>query len=295
MPDRCCLCPRRCGADRGAGEHGHCGADGALRIALADLHFWEEPPLTGTGGAGAVFFTGCPLQCVYCQNWEISRGNCGTPVTVRELAALLRNLQERGAVSIDLVTGTPYVPEIVDAVHLARRDGLHLPVIWNSSGYERVRTLKMLEGTADIYLPDFKYWEDSAADVYSHAPDYRRMAKAAIREMVRQQPVCELEGGILHRGVIVRHLLLPGRSSDARRILHWLKAVCGDHIFVSLMRQYTPAGCIGDFPELHAPVPGAVYDRIARYAEDLAFQTLYLQEEGCADAGYIPDFSGRSG
>lgn len=292
----CRLCPRRCGADRTAGKRGFCGADSGVRVAYADLHLWEEPPLTGTKGAGAVFFSGCPLQCVYCQNYAISRTVCGQSVTSGRLAETFLLLEERGAAVLDLVTGTPYTPQIIRAVKRARSLGLRLPVVWNTSGYETVETLKTLEGIVDIYLPDFKYWRNEDARRYSGAPDYRRTAKLALQEMVRQQPGCRLgKDGIMQCGVLVRHLLLPGRRREAEHLLSWLSEMYTKQIWVSLMRQFTPVPGLAAYPELQTGVENAQYDKAARYAEKLGFETLFLQEEGCADAAYIPDFTGSSG
>lgn len=290
-PAECRLCPRDCRARRSAGGRGRCGAGAEVQVALADLHHWEEPPVSGSGGAGAVFFSGCPLGCVFCQNHEISRGAAGRALSTGELAQSFLELQERGAATIDLVTGTPYAVQIAAAVQEAKAMGLHLPVVWNSSGYETVETLRMLAGTVDVYLPDFKYWSEQTAVRYAGAPDYRRRAKLAIAEMIRQQPRCELSGeGILTHGVLVRHLVMPGSYPESARILRYLASAWGSSIWVSLMRQYTPAGSLEGFPELQSLVDDAAYERLAALAEDLGFGTLFTQEAGCASSAYIPGF-----
>lgn len=291
-PAECTLCPRRCGARRQAGGLGLCGAGAGVRVALADLHFWEEPPLSGAGGAGAVFFAGCPLGCAYCQNYEISRGNAGREVSAGELADIFLFLEERGASNIDLVTGTPYVPQIVEAVRWARDRGLKVPVVWNTSGYETVETLHLLAGTVDIYLPDFKYWSDEAAERYSGARGYRRQAKLALREMVQQQPQCRTAAdGTMRSGVLVRHLLLPGRAGDAVRILRYLSDTYGTDLWVSLMRQYTPVPGAEAFPELQRTVSAAEYERAAAAAASLGFEVLFTQGPESATRDYIPDFA----
>lgn len=289
-PAECHLCPRACGADRAAGVRGRCGADGEIRIALADLHHWEEPPISGAGGAGAVFFSGCPLGCVFCQNHAISRGPAGRSISAAELADVFLGLAQRGAETLDLVTGTAYVPSIVEAVAAARQRGMHLPVVWNSSAFETADTLRQLEGTVDIYLPDFKYWSDEAARRYANAPGYRRTAKHALAEMVRQRPRCRTEAGVLQSGVVVRHLLLPGGLHEARCILRYLNRAFGESVWVSLMRQYTPIPGLADYPELQSRVADTEYRQLVREAADLRFDVVFTQEEGCASLYYVPDF-----
>lgn len=291
VPAECRLCPRQCRAHREAGEAGRCGADSQVCVALADLHPWEEPCLSGENGAGAVFFSGCPLGCVFCQNRAISRGGAGRTADVGELAEMFLSLQERGAACLDLVTGTPYIPQIVRSVRAARRKGLTVPVVWNSSAYETAASLRLLEGTVDVYLPDFKYWSEETAARYAKAPGYRRTAKLAVAEMIRQKPACELSpSGVLTSGVLIRHLLLPGGYREADRILRYLDAAAGGAVWLSLMRQYTPMPGLDAYPELRREVSDDEYGRIVRLAQELDFDVVYAQEAGCASLRYVPAF-----
>lgn len=293
MLSECRLCPRACGADRARDRTGRCGAGARVRVAFAGLHAWEEPPLSGQGGAGAVFFGGCPLGCVYCQNSRISRGGAGRATDSGELAETFLQLQAAGAQNLDLVTGTPYVPQIAEAIKRARARGLRLPVVWNTSGYETPETLAALCGTVDIYLTDFKYWADDLAERYSAAPGYRRTAKLALKEMVHQQPTCMTgPDGAMTRGVIVRHLVLPGCREDSERILQYLGRTWSRAVWVSLMRQYTPTGDLADYPELQHRISDSAYERLCHLAERCGFERLFVQERGCASLDYVPDFSG---
>ena len=263
--DNCMLCPRTCGAQRSKGKTGICGVTETLKVARAALHFWEEPCISGTKGSGAVFFSGCALHCVFCQNESIAQGTAGKEITPERLVEIFLELQEQGANNINLVTPGQYVPHIIRAVEQARRQGLAVPIVYNTGSYENVDTIKALEGIVDIYLPDFKYMDPFLAAKYSHAPDYPQTAKAAIAEMVRQQPrpvfaweekrgedvpkeACE--GAVMKRGVIVRQLLLPGCLKDARNIVRYLYETYQNKIYVSLMSQYTPLEHVRDYPEL---------------------------------------------
>ena len=280
----CELCPRRCGVDRAAGERGYCRCPDTALVAKAMLHKWEEPVLAGNGGSGAIFFGGCTLGCRYCQNRAISGGPVGTPMDARQLRHLMEELIEQGAENIDLVTPTHYLPTILPAL----RPKLPVPVVYNCGGYERVETLRALEGLVDIYLPDLKYADNALASGLSGASDYFETAAAAIREMVCQTGPVQWEGDKVRRGVIVRHLILPGCVDNSLRVLDWL----GDHfrpgeILVSLMRQYTPMG------GLSAPFDRRVTDE--EYDAVLSWMYLndlegFTQEAEAADRGFIPDF-----
>ena len=260
----CTLCPRNCHVNRMAGQIGYCLQTGTLRAARAALHYWEEPCISGTAGSGAVFFGGCSMRCVFCQNHDIAAGEAGREISVERLKEIFLELQEQGANNINLVTPGQYVPHIIRAVEQARRQGLAVPIVYNTGSYENVDTIKALEGIVDIYLPDFKYMDPFLAAKYSHAPDYPQTAKAAIAEMVRQQPrpvfaweekrgedvpkeACE--GAVMKRGVIVRQLLLPGCLKDARNIVRYLYETYQNKIYVSLMSQYTPLEHVRDYPE----------------------------------------------
>ena len=280
----CELCPRRCGADRTLGQKGYCRCPDTALVAKAMIHKWEEPALAGEGGSGVIFFGGCTMGCVYCQNRAISAKPCGTPTTAEELRRIMEDLIARGAENIDLVTPTQYLPTILPALE----PKLPVPVVYNCGGYERVETLKLLEGKVDIYLPDLKYADSSLAKALSGAPDYFPVATAAIREMVRQTGPVRWEGDRVKSGVIVRHLILPGFVDNSLRVLDWLgeNFVPGE-ILVSLMRQYTP------MPGLPAPLDRPITD--GEYDAVLSWMYLnelegFTQEGGAADSGFIPDF-----
>lgn len=299
MPGRsrrgCRLCPRNCGADRAAGISGFCGVPSDIYIGRAALHFWEEPCISGTSGSGAVFFSGCPLRCVYCQNYTLSHGKTGVPVDIRRLSKIFLELQEQGANNINLVTPTQYTPAIVEAVQKARRDGLHLPIVYNCGGYESVPTLRTLEGIVDIYLTDFKYRDGAAAEKYSGAHDYPEVAEAALEEMVRQISEPEFDqNGLMKKGVIVRHLLLPGQVRAAKDIVKYVYGRYGDRVWLSLMNQYTPFSRLdGCFPELARRVTAREYDALVDYAIDLGVEHAFVQEGKTAKESFIPAFNGE--
>lgn len=289
----CFLCPRQCGADRAAGERGFCGADGTLRVARAGLHAWEEPCLSGDRGSGTVFFTGCNLQCVFCQNRQISMEGVGKVITVPQLTRAFLSLQEQGAHNLNLVTGTAYLPQIKEALELARAKGLTLPVVWNSGGYESVESLRQLEGLVDIYLPDFKFYDPAVADRYTGCPDYPAVAWAAIGEMVRQVGEPRFDGDeMMTRGVIVRHLLLPDEGADSKKAVEALYREYGDKIYLSLMNQYTPMGRFPHLPNLERPITAAEYEDLLEYAISLGLENGFIQEGGTVSESFIPAFDG---
>lgn len=293
----CCrVCPRNCGADR-TRQPGTCGATGQIRVSRAALHQWEEPCLSGTRGSGAVFFNGCSLHCVYCQNAAISSRNShssGKEITPERLAEIFLELQGKGAHNINLVTPTHYLPHIVRALESARSRGLTVPVVYNTSGYEKAAALKWLEGLVDIYLPDFKYMDPSRALKYSSAADYPERAQEALAEMVRQSPVPVLdEQGIMQKGVIVRHLLLPGGREDSMAVVRYLFETYGDSIYISLLKQYTPVNRETGYKELNRKIRRSEYNRIVDYALSLGVRNAYIQEGGVAQESFIPDFGGQ--
>lgn len=289
------LCPRRCGADREK-TPGYCGADASIRVARAAPHFWEEPFLSGKNGSGTVFFAGCQLRCVYCQNREISRGMEGRPwkaVTVRQLADLFLSLQAQSVHNINLVTPDPYLPQIAEALRIAKGNGLTLPIVMNCSGYETVEMLRSMEGLIDVYLPDFKYCSPLSAKKYSSAADYPQVAKAALAEMVRQQPRIRRDRrGMLQAGVVVRHLLLPGQMSDSKRVLAYLHQTYGERIFLSIMSQFTPIG-LENLPELNRCVTEEEYDGLIDFARKLGIRRAFVQEGSAASESFIPAFDGK--
>ncbi len=292
--DNCQLCPRGCGVDRNRGERGFCGAGSAVKVGRAALHHWEEPCLSGDRGSGTVFFSHCTLQCVYCQNAQISHEQNGKEIPISRLAEIFLELQGQGAHNINLVTPTHYVPQIITALNFAKKNGLSLPIVYNTGGYEKPETLRLLQGSVDIYLPDFKYASAASAERYSAAADYTETAKAALDIMVEQvgTPTFDADG-MMQKGVIVRHLVLPGLEAETREILRYLAKRYGDRIYISLMNQYTPFAAVKNYPELDRKVPQEVYDELIDYAVDLGIENGFVQEEGAAEESFIPRFNGE--
>ena len=285
-PTRCTLCPRSCGGDRTQAK-GRCRMPDGPVLARAALHHWEEPPLSGTRGAGTVFFSGCSLGCVFCQNDSISQQDFGKGVSLDRLREIFQELIAQGAHNIDLVNPTHYAHVVAQALE----EPLSVPVVWNSGGYDKVETLRALEGKVQIYLPDFKYPDEEGAKKYAAARDYPAVARAAIREMVRQTGPYEMDGqGILKRGVIIRHLLLPGRLNQAKEVMDWVANTFPPHtVLFSLMSQYTPWGKAEDYPELNRRLRKSEVRAAAAYMENLGLDG-FSQEESAATAEYIPTF-----
>lgn len=288
----CRLCPRKCGADRTSGMRGVCGMSDKIVCARAGLHMWEEPCLSLDRGSGTVFFSGCSLKCVYCQNHNISAHGYGKEIDTQRLIEIFFELKERGALNINLVTAAHFAPQVAYALKSARDAGLGIPVIYNSSGYESVDTLRIFEGLVDIYLPDFKYMTSSVAKKYSGAQDYPAVAKSALSEMVRQVPRSHFDDrGAMLRGIIVRHLLLPDCAYDSKKVLSYLHEMYGDDIYISIMRQYTPIEKnLGAYPELCRRITDKEYDRIVDYSQRIGIINGFLQESGCEESSFIPNF-----
>ncbi|MDO5015857.1 MAG: radical SAM protein [Eubacteriales bacterium] len=279
--------------DRVRGQVGTCGMGSDLRVARASLHLWEEPSLSGEHGSGTVFFSGCPLSCVYCQNHTISSGKAGEELTIEDLVEVFLKLQSLGAENINLVTACHFLPQIKQALVVAKERGLNLPIVYNSSGYESVAALRELAGLIDIYLPDFRYWDDSLALRYSAAPNYVEVAKAALAEMFCQVgPFVLDKRGMMIRGMIVRQLLLPGQTEAAMAISHYLHKRYGDAIMLSLMSQYTPLDPneLSAFPELQQRVNPDEYERWIDFCMNEEIINAYVQEGEAASESFIPDF-----
>lgn len=310
---QCMLCPRACKVDRAAGKRGVCGQNDQVKIARAALHFWEEPCISGKSGSGAVFFSGCPLHCVFCQNAEIANGTIGKEISVERLSEIFYELQNKGANNINLVTPTQFVPQIVRALERARRGGMDLPIVYNTSSYEKVDTIKQLEGLVDIYLPDLKYYSPEIAMRYAKAPDYFATATAAIDEMFRQvgRPEFIYKGGeenvsltseqynlcrenegeiLMRKGVIVRHLLLPTRLADSRKVIRFLHNKYGNAIYISMMSQYTPVEKDLPYKELESRVSKEAYENLIEYAGKLGIQNAFWQDGEVAEESFIPAF-----
>ncbi len=312
--ERCMLCPRACGVNRRRGRRGVCGQTAEIRAARAALHMWEEPCISGRKGSGTVFFSGCGLGCVFCQNAEIASGGAGKPVTEERLAEIFLELQEKGANNINLVTACHFAPQVRNALARAKGMGLLLPVVYNTGGYESVETLRMLEGYVDVYLPDLKYKSRERSRRYANAPDYFERACAAIAEMVRQcgemrftdeatgterldvdayqERSARGESLLMTRGVIVRHLLLPGGEDDAREIVEYLLAAYGERIFISIMNQYTPLAHVRAYAELRRNVRPEAYEDLLSHAIGLGLENGFFQEGATAQESFIPAFDG---
>lgn len=293
----CGLCPRNCKVNRRIGESGYCGRDSQITLARAALHYWEEPCISGEGGSGTVFFSGCPLRCVYCQNKNIALGNVGKTVSLNRLVEIFFELKEKGAHNINLVTPTHFIPQIREALILAEEGGLNLPIVYNTGSYENPEALKRLEGLVDIYLPDLKYFSADVAMKYSNAPDYFQVATRAIGEMFRQvgKPVFDEKTGLIKRGMIVRHLVLPGNTRDSMAIINYLYKTYKDSIYMSIMNQYTPPGDItpefkAGYPEICSKLADDEYDKVVDYAISLGVENGFIQEGDTALESFIPSF-----
>ncbi len=286
---KCALCPRQCCVDR-RNVRGYCGETEQVRVARASLHMWEEPCISGSAGSGTVFFAGCPLRCVFCQNRTIAFGEKGKALTPEQLTALFLLLQHKGAHNINLVTPTHFAPQIADALKSAKMQGLSIPVVYNTSGYETVHTLRLLEGVVDIYLPDLKYYSAAVSQKYSRAPDYFAYASRAIGEMVRQTGAPVFDGEQMRTGVIVRHMVLPGHVNDAKAVLKYLYDTYKEDVSISIMNQYTPPKDIEDYPEISRRVTRREYERVVDYAIELGIQNAFIQEGDTAKESFIPDF-----
>ncbi len=287
--EKCYLCPRNCGVNRY--QHvGVCGAGDKIKVAHYGLHYWEEPIISGDSGSGTIFFSYCNLKCIFCQNYKISTGGYGKEITEERLQELCLELQEKGANNINLVTPTHYVPQIVSSIHKIKDDKLKIPVVYNTSSYENVSTIQMLDGTIDIYLADLKYFDDNLACNYSHCKDYFQYASQAIHEMVKQVGKFVIENDLMKRGVIVRILILPGYVEDAKRLVHYLYTTYHDTIIISLMNQYTPLKKFNNYPNLNRKVSDDEYQKVIDYAIDLGVKYAFIQEGETQSESFIPNF-----
>ena len=286
---KCNLCPRHCNINRHE-TVGFCKASDTLKIARADLHYFEEPCISGDKGSGTIFFTYCNLKCVFCQNYEISSDNIGKEITIERFSEICLNLQNKGALNINLVTPTHYIPLIKEGLKLAKLKGLTIPIVYNTSSYETTDSLKLLDGLIDIYLPDFKYFSDDIAIKYSSAPNYVNVCKDAIAEMYRQvgKPIFD-DDGIMKKGVIVRHLLLPNMEDDSKKIIEYLYNTYEDNIYMSIMNQYTPMKKL-KYEELNHTINENIYDEVINFAYDLGIRNAFIQEGGTQKKSFIPDF-----
>lgn len=289
---KCNLCPRHCNINRHE-TVGFCKASDTLKIARADLHFFEEPCISGDKGSGTIFFTYCNLKCAFCQNYEISSNNVGREITIEKFSDICLNLQNKGALNINLVTPTHYIPLIKEGLKLAKLKGLTIPIVYNTSSYETTDSLKLLDGLIDIYLPDFKYYNDDTSIKYSSAPNYVNVCKNAISEMYRQvgKPIFDNDG-IMKKGVIVRHLLLPNMEDDSKKIIEYLYNTYNDNIYMSIMNQYTPMKKL-KYEELNYTINDDVYDGVINFAYDLGVRNAFIQEGETQKKSFIPDFKNQ--
>lgn len=285
---KCTICPHACKVNRLSNQIGRCGAKDTVRIALASVHHFEEPCISGSRGSGTVFFSYCTMKCEYCQNYEISRLGKGKEITVEELAEIFLKQQEKKVHNINLVTPTSYVPQIKKAIKLARNQGLQLPIVYNTNGYETVETIKELEGYVDIYLPDFKYAEDELAKRLSHVDHYFSITTQAILEMNRQVGDCILdEEGVMQKGMIIRHLILPNHVINTRKVLKWINDYL-PNVYVSIMAQYFPTYRAKQIEEINRKITKEEYQKVMRYLDQLVLENGYLQELGEHEEEYVP-------
>lgn len=288
--DHCCLCMRNCYADRNHAKLGYCHMPSELYIARAALHFWEEPCISGTNGSGTIFFSGCSLQCIFCQNHQISNGIHGQKLSIQELSNLFLELQKQGAHNINLVTPTHYIPQIALALKSAKSLGLTIPIVYNTGSYESIDAIKQLDGLIDIYLPDLKYKSSHLSQQYSNCSDYFEVATKNIEEMYRQVQTPIFENGLMKRGVLVRHLLLPNSLIDSKLVLSYLRKTYGDNIYVSIMSQFTPVIKQNKYLHLNRRVTESEYHRLVSYAQKLGYTNAYTQDRQTAKESFIPPF-----
>ena len=286
----CELCPHRCKVDRRI-QHGFCGAGEKIRVALVSLHKWEEPCLNGENGAGTIFFSHCNLRCVFCQNFKISQENFGRDISIQRLTEIFLEQQKRGAANIELVTPVHYVPQICIALDEAKNLGLKLPVVWNSNGYELPETLELLRNRVDIFLPDFKYFDDKIAGSFSGVWNYFSVASKAVEKMFELVGEAEFDSqGLMTKGMLVRHLILPNFRNDSMKIVDWLHNTFGDKIYISLMNQYTPLFHAEDYKEIERRLTSFEYKSVIRHAEEIGVKNCFIQVGKTADKEFIPKF-----
>jgi len=291
MLKKCALCPRKCSVNRLDGELGFCNASKDIKIAKVSLHQWEEPCISGTLGSGTVFFSNCNLKCVFCQNHTISQEGIGKIVSINRLSEIFLQQQKRGAHNINLVTPTHYVPQIIEALKIAKSRGLNIPILYNSNSYENIDTIKALKGYIDVYLPDLKYYRNKYAIKYSAAPNYFNTASEVITEMVSQVGEAKFNNaGIIQKGVIIRHLMLPGLLFDSKKIIDFIYTTFNDSVYISLMNQYTPMHKAANYSEINKPLNPNHYDALIDYCLNLGITKCFIQENGTSSKAFVPNF-----
>ena len=287
---KCMICPRNCGVNREK-TLGFCKAGINIKIARYSLHYWEEPCISGEKGSGTIFFSCCNLKCLFCQNYDISTNNNGKEISIEKFSDICLKLQNMGANNINLVTPTMYIPLIKEGLILAKKKGLNIPIVYNTSGYEKVESLKELDGLIDIYLPDCKYYDDELAINFSNVSNYFNIFKDALKEMYRQVGSPILSNNLIKKGIIVRHLVLPKHSDDSKKILKYLYDTYKDNIYISIMNQYTPVRRIDKYKELNNKLKENEYDKLIDYAINLGIVNAFVQEKDTCKESFIPDFS----
>ena len=289
--ERCEICPHRCKINRNSGLKGRCRCDDKIKIALASIHNYEEPCLSEINGSGTIFFTNCNLNCIYCQNYEISQMEKGKDVTIEELAQIMLRQQAKGVNNINLVTPTMYAYQIIEAIKIARKNGLHIPIIYNTNGYENIETIKALDGYIDIYLPDLKYYSNDICKKYSKIDNYFEIATSAIKEMYKQVGGSEFnEKGIMQKGLIIRHLILPNYIQNTKHILKWIKENMPSDVYVSIMAQYFPTYKAKEDELLNRKITKKEYKEVENYLYTLGLENGYMQDLGEHEEEYVPNF-----
>lgn len=290
--ESCTLCTRNCGVNRLDGQLGVCMANSDIKVARAELHFWEEPPISGTLGSGTVFFSHCNLKCVFCQNHDISQEFNGKYISIERLSEIFLELQNKGAHNINLVTPTHYVPQIIEALDIAKSKGLSVPILYNTNGYDTIETIKSLDGYIDVYLPDFKYFNDKYALKYSKVSNYKANEIPVLKEMFKQVGKPKFNSnGIIEKGIIIRHLMLPGLLFDSKKILDTIYSTFGDDVYISIMNQYIPMHNACNYPEINKPLNQKHYDSLIDYAASIGIINGFVQEEGTNSKNYVPSFN----
>lgn len=287
----CSICPRNCRIDRTKGQIGYCQSGHEIKAALASVHMWEEPPISGSCGSGTIFFSGCNLRCVFCQNYTISSENSGKTISTERLSEIMLEQQARGVHNINLVTATHFIPSIIKAVQKAKNNGLKIPIVYNTGGYEKVESIKMLEGTVDIYLPDIKYFSPELSLKYSGASDYFDYASEAVLEMYHQtgNNIYD-DNGIMKSGVIIRHMIMPSHREDSYKVLDWIRDNIGTEACVSLLSQYTPAYNAEKYKEINRKLMSLEYTRVIEHFFDIGLKNGFMQEKSSAESKYTPIF-----
>ena len=289
--NKCMICPRECGVNRNNKELGYCKASNNIKIGGYHLHMWEEPIITGKKGSGTIFFSYCNLNCIYCQNYEISNNNQGEEITIDRLIEIMIELQEKGASNINLVTPTHYIPQLIEAISIAKKKGLNIPIVYNTSGYEKKESIKLLSGNIDIYLPDFKYFNNELGK-YSKVNNYFEMASKSLEEMFNQIGKCIYDNdNNLKKGIIVRHLVLPGHIEDSKKIIKYLYDKYKNNIIYSIMNQYTPIKKL-EFNNLNRRVSNKEYEEVINFAYDIGVRNCYVQDSESQSESFIPIFKG---